>query len=116
MPTRTRPVDAVNPGNGINSSISPTPAPTTAKVVPGRHAAAARRVSAQELTPVDVPFLGRVHFPHPQQLAFLAGIGVLAVVGVVEWPVALITGAGHTLASQSKSRLLQAFGEALDEA
>lgn len=67
-------------------------------------------------TPVDLPVIGDVHLPSADELAFLAGIGALAAVGALEWPVALILGAGRLLSHAHRWRSLAAFGEALEHA
>ncbi len=76
--------------------------------------AADRAVTHHSVT-LDV-FGTRVELLPPEQLAFLAGVGVLAVLEIVEWPVALVLGVGHQLAHSHHGRLLRAFGEALEEA
>lgn len=53
--------------------------------------------------------------PSTDQLAFLAGLGVLATFEIIEWPVAVILGVGHALALDHRHRLLADFGEALEE-
>ena len=65
---------------------------------------------------VVLPALGTVRLPPPQTLAWLAGMATLAVLEVVEWPVALLVGGGHLLAQQNHVRLLRDFGQALEEA
>jgi hypothetical protein len=65
---------------------------------------------------VVVPALGTVRLPPPQTLAWLAGLTALAVLEIVEWPVAVAIGAGHLLAQQTHLQLLHDFGEALEEA
>ena len=66
---------------------------------------------------VTLDLLGvRVELPPPDQLAFLAGVGVLAALQIIDWPVALVLGVGHQLAHSHHSRLLREFGEALEEA
>ena len=49
-------------------------------------------------------------------MAFYGGIAALALLGVVDWPVALVIGIGHVLADDRRHRLLADFGEALGEA
>jgi hypothetical protein len=66
--------------------------------------------------PVTLPFVGRVPLPSADELAFLAGIGALAVFGAVEWPVALILGTGRVLSHVHRWRSLAAFGDALEHA
>ena len=65
---------------------------------------------------VAVPALVTVRLPPPQTLAWLAGLTALAVLEIVEWPVAVAIGAGHLLAQQTHLQLLHDFGEALEEA
>ena len=43
--------------------------------------------------------LGTVRVPEPQRLTYYAAIGALGVLGVLEWPVALVLAGGHALAS-----------------
>ncbi|WP_208117135.1 hypothetical protein [Streptomyces sp. NBC_00582] len=76
--------------------------------------AAARTVKNHSVT-LDV--LGtRVELLPPEQLAFLAGVGTLAALEILEWPVALVLAVGHQLAHSHHSRMLREFGEALEEA
>ena len=65
---------------------------------------------------VGVPVLGSITLPPPDRLIFYAGLGLLAVFEVIEWPVALIVGVGHMLADQRHWRTGQGVGEALEEA
>jgi hypothetical protein len=64
---------------------------------------------------VQVPSLGTVELPPANELAFLGGIGVLAVTGLVEWPVAGVLAAGHLLTTNRNNKVLHDFGEALEE-
>ena len=82
---------------------------------PARHPrAAAEHAARHNELRVSLPLLGPVTLPAGDELAFLAGVGVLAVVGAVEWPVAVLLGAGHALASRRGNKLLREFGEALE--
>ncbi|MDL5206134.1 hypothetical protein [Streptomyces sp. ALI-76-A] len=58
----------------------------------------------------------RLQLPPPDQLAFLAGLGVLVTLEIVKWPVALVLAVGHQLAHSHHGRLLLEFGDALEEA
>jgi hypothetical protein len=60
----------------------------------------------------------RVHLSLPpvDKLAFYAGLGGAAAFGVIEWPVAVITGVGHALSENRHHRTMRALGEALDAA
>ncbi|MBV9024716.1 MAG: hypothetical protein JO362_13210 [Streptomycetaceae bacterium] len=58
----------------------------------------------------------RVDLPPMDQLGFFAGLGVLAAVGLVEWPIAIAIAVGHELARSRHGRALREFGEAMEEA
>jgi hypothetical protein len=62
-----------------------------------------------------VPVLGELTLPPPEQVAFIGGVAVLAVIGVLEWPVALLLGVGHGLATNAHRKVVRAFGQALEE-
>jgi hypothetical protein len=74
------------------------------------------RAMAENTVEVEVPAMGTLRLPPPQTLAWLAGLTTLAVLEIVEWPVALAVGAGHVLAHQTHMKLLHDFGEALEKA
>jgi hypothetical protein len=80
----------------------------------GRARRAAERASTSNALRLPVPFLGTVTLPR-QQLAYLAGVGVLAAVGIIEWPIAGVVAAGSILASDRNNETLHAFGTALEE-
>ncbi|MCX4387607.1 hypothetical protein OG777_11770 [Micromonospora peucetia] len=65
---------------------------------------------------VEIPLLGEVAVPSPDRLAFYAGVGLLAALQIVEWPVALVIGGGHVLADQHLSGLAKGLGDALEAA
>jgi hypothetical protein len=67
-------------------------------------------------TRLEVPVLGTVTLPCRDQLVFYGGLGLLAVVGVIEWPVAAVVGAGHLLAAKRNNKALREVGEALEQA
>ncbi|MFF9207758.1 MULTISPECIES: hypothetical protein [unclassified Streptomyces] len=77
--------------------------------------AAADRAVARNAVTLDV-FGVHIELPPPEQLAFLAGVGVLGALEVIEWPVALVLAVGHQLAHSHHGRMLREFGEALEEA
>src|SRR5689334_18112617 len=79
------------------------------------HGAVLRAIE-KDTVEVAVPALGSLRLPPPQALAWLAGLAVLAVLEIVEWPVAVAVGAGHVLAQQNHVQLLRDFGQALEEA
>lgn len=77
--------------------------------------AAADRVISDHSTNVEL-FGMRLQLPSPEGLAFLAGLGVLAALGIVEWPVVAVIAIGHELAHSHHGRILHDFGEALEQA
>lgn len=78
---------------------------------------AAERVINSETMVIELPEgLGRVRLPSPKRLAFYGGIVALAAFGILDWPVALVIGAGHLLAEDHHHRALVELGEALAEA
>ena len=96
----------------VPAASEATPPETTVRIGHG----AVLRAIEKNTTQVAVPALGRLHLPPPQTLAWLGGLTALAVLEIVEWPVAVVIGAGHLLAHQTHLQLLRDFGEALEEA
>jgi hypothetical protein len=58
----------------------------------------------------------RIETPPIEHLVFYAGLGVLAAIEIIEWPVALLLTAGHLLADLTNRPGLQGLGEVLEEA
>lgn len=79
-------------------------------------AEAMEHIRRGETFAVELPVLGRVTVPHPEQLAYYGGLALLAVFDLIDWPVAVAVAAGHILASNQRSQLLEQLGEALEEA
>ena len=96
-------------------TVVPPAAAASATTLRIGHGAVLRAIEKNTME-VALPALGKVRLPPPQTLAWLAGLTALAVLEVVEWPVAVAIGAGHLLASQNHLQLLRDFGEALEEA
>jgi hypothetical protein len=63
------------------------------------HRATARRVREADRFALQLPMIGRVPFPRPDQLAFYGALAALVAFELVEWPVAVAIGAGHALVS-----------------
>jgi hypothetical protein len=85
--------------------------------VPQRHGRrAAHKATHRNAMHVTVPVLGQVALPPAEQLAYLGGIGALVALGLLEWPVGALLGAGHLLAADRNNKILADFGEALEEA
>jgi hypothetical protein len=57
-----------------------------------------------------------VTLPPLDKLAFYAGLGGAVAFGLIEWPIAALTGLGHLLTDDRRNRTLRALGEALDAA
>ncbi|MER7440206.1 hypothetical protein [Micromonospora avicenniae] len=81
-----------------------------------RHLNGARETVQSYKRRVQVPLLGEVAVPPPDKIAYYGGLGVLAVLQIIEWPVALVITAGHLLADQHLSGLVKGIGEALETA
>jgi hypothetical protein len=86
----------------------------------GQHRArghqAAEKATEKNCLRVDVPVIGTLTLPPPQQLAYIGGIAALAALDVIDWPVGLVLVAGHILATRSRNKIVQDFGDALEEA
>lgn len=65
---------------------------------------------------VNLPVLGRVQIPRPDQLAYYGGLAVLAAFELIDWPVAAVIAAGHLLASNHHNKLLEELGEVMEDA
>jgi hypothetical protein len=103
------------------SQASQQPATTHIGAAPGRawpvgHAllAAERSIQRNSLH-LRLPIIGELRLPGAEEVAFIGGVAVLAVVGVVEWPIAVLLGVGHTLSTNRGNKVVRAFGEALEE-
>jgi hypothetical protein len=65
---------------------------------------------------VNLPVVGKVEIPRPDQLAYFGGLAALAAFELIDWPVALVIAAGHFLASNHHNKVLEELGEAIEEA
>ena len=63
------------------------------------HSDVARRVRDADRFALQLPLIGRVPIPRPDQLAFYGALAALVAVELVDWPVAVAIGAGHALIS-----------------
>lgn len=79
------------------------------------YAGAADRARAHRTITINFEGLGAVRLPPSDELAFLGGIGVLAAVGIIEWPLAGVLAVGHLISRSARNNALKAFGEALEE-
>lgn len=79
-------------------------------------AAAVAHIREAETFFVNLPVVGKVEIPRPDQLAYFGGLAALAAFELIDWPVALVIAAGHLLASNHRNKLLEELGEAIEEA
>ncbi|WP_020661199.1 hypothetical protein [Amycolatopsis benzoatilytica] len=77
---------------------------------------AAARATGKNSVRVALPLVGTISLPPPQQLAYLGGIAALTALQVLEWPVSMTLAAGHLVATASNNKVVQDFGEALEDA
>lgn len=63
------------------------------------HRDVARQVRDADRFALQLPVVGRVPFPRPDQLAFYGALAALVAIEMVDWPVAVAIGAGHALIS-----------------
>lgn len=77
---------------------------------------AVAKVREAEKFMANLPIVGQVEIPRPEQLAYYGGLAALAAFELIDWPVALVIAAGHVLATNHHSRVLEEFGEAMEEA
>ncbi len=68
---------------------------------------ASKRVAEARRFSVRLPLVGTVSVPPPDQLAFYGVLGGLAVLELIDWPVALAMGLGSALVARHFSELEQ---------
>ena len=64
---------------------------------------------------MTLPVVGQVRIPRPDQLAYYGALAGLAALEIIDWPVALVIGAGHALAANHHNKVAQELGEALQD-
>lgn len=105
----------------------PGASPTSSSHSPGGHpatAAGGHQRAAQHAVDTNSTHLRfhvgdtavAVELPPLDKLAFYAGLGGAAAFGLIEWPMALLTGVGHLLSDDRRNRTVRALGAALDAA
>jgi hypothetical protein len=80
------------------------------------HRSAVERVRDAQTFAVNLPIVGRVRIPRPEQLTYYGALAVLAALEIIDWPIALVIGAGHALAENHHNKVAQELGEALEQA
>ena len=63
------------------------------------HREVTRRVRDADRFALQLPVVGRVPIPRPDQLAFYGALAGLVAIELVDWPVAVAIGVGHALVS-----------------
>jgi hypothetical protein len=100
------------------TAAAPTrPAPRRRNKPGGPHQRAAHRAVEANTTHLELRLADtdiEITLPPLDKLAFYAGLAAAAALGVVDWPIALVTGVGHLLSDDRRNRTLHALGEALD--
>jgi hypothetical protein len=62
-----------------------------------------------------IPGVGvTVTLQHPERAAFYAGLLALALIEVIDWPVAVLICVGHTVAHRAHNRALQGIAQGLE--
>ena len=79
-----------------------------------RQRIAVERIREAERFSLNVPGVGKVRIPRPEQLAYYGALTALAALEVIDWPIALAIGTGHALLQNHHSRVAQEIGEALE--
>lgn len=90
--------------------------PRTASPRTASHRGAVERVRRAETFAVELPGLGRVRIPRPDQLAYYGGLAALAAIEIIDWPIALVIASGHALASNHHNRVAEELCAAIEEA
>jgi hypothetical protein len=85
------------------------------KSQPNSHRDAVARVREAQSFAVNLPVVGRVRIPRPEQVAYYGALGALAALEIIEWPIALAIAAGHALVQNQHNRVAQEIGEALED-
>ena len=76
---------------------------------------AVNKIREGESFAVNLPIVGKVDIPRPEQIAYYGGLAALAALEIIDWPVAVVIVAGHVLASNHRNKILEELGEAMEE-
>jgi hypothetical protein len=76
---------------------------------------AVQRIREGETFAMNLPVVGQVEIPRPEQLAYYGGLAALAAFELIDWPVALVIAAGHIMANTHHNRILEELGEAMED-
>ncbi|WP_163756652.1 hypothetical protein [Mycobacterium botniense] len=76
---------------------------------------AVKRIREGETFAINLPIIGQIMVPRPEQLAYYGGLAALAAFELIDWPVALVIAAGHILANNHHNQILEELGEAMED-
>ena len=76
---------------------------------------AVEHIRSGESFALNLPLMGRVSVPRPDQLAYYGGLLALAAFEIIDWPVAVAVAAGHLLSQNQHNQILEQMGEAFEE-
>jgi hypothetical protein len=80
----------------------------------GSPTAAAEKALGRNRLVISLPVIREVRLPSAPHVAWYAGVAALALIEVIEWPVACIIVVGKALADNHHSAVLKEFGDALE--
>lgn len=75
----------------------------------------AEKTVKQNSTCIQLPFIGQITVPPPEGLAWYAGVGLLGITGIVDWPIVAVMSLGRLLSEMRRNKTLQDFGQALEQ-
>lgn len=88
---------------------------TITRVTTTEPAPLARLEDDAPITRLTLPGLGTLELSRPE-LVFVGGVALMGVLGLLDWPIAVVLGAGHLLAADRSNRAARALGQAMEEA
>jgi len=117
---------AKRPGAGRARPVA-VPVATEVAVRPGEvmpapaAAAKPRRVHVrkehlpEQQPSIRLPVVGLVlPVPAKEELPFILGIGAIAALNLIDWPIAVIVAVGHTIATHSRNQALRELAEGIE--
>lgn len=96
--------------NGAKGSVS-----TPARRSTGKSRSLARARLQKQPPRVSLPVVGEIPVSEGSRVAFYGGLTAFAILGLLDWPVALIVGVGHLLTENRHNETIEALGEVLEE-
>jgi hypothetical protein len=76
---------------------------------PVDHRAVVESVRSARSFELELPIVGAIPVPRPEQIAYFAVMGLMVAFEIIEWPAA-----GHLLATEQHNHVLEEIGEALE--